>query len=209
MSEDAIVQEGHKLPSPEVPPKVPDPEISECLEFVKNNPPEIVAKELARLRQEALWGGKDFLTGVKNRKGLEQDLPLIQAMAQRAGDEEPKEIMICEVDLDDLKEVNDSEGHDKGDEALINCAQAILRSVRGTDVVARTGGDEFAVLCLVKGIEDGEIIKENIRKELKDLRASIGYTIWQKDEKFQEAYKRADAKMYMDKRERKKPKTNV
>jgi diguanylate cyclase (GGDEF)-like protein/PAS domain S-box-containing protein len=84
----------------------------------------------------------DPLTGLRNRRLFEHDLKLQVARSQRYG--EVAGLMV--LDLDAFKQVNDSHGHDVGDETLKAVARALSRRLRETDLVARLGGDEFAVL---------------------------------------------------------------
>ena len=93
----------------------------------------------AALRQQALH---DPLTGLPNRLLLVQRLNEYLDVAQ-AGDEP---LAMAVVDLDDFKGVNDTYGHPVGDELLIASGQRLLASVRGSDLVARIGGDEFVIL---------------------------------------------------------------
>jgi diguanylate cyclase (GGDEF)-like protein/PAS domain S-box-containing protein len=92
-----------------------------------------------RLRRLA---DEDPLTGLPNRRGLEGSIRLALDMSERhdlAG-------ALLMIDLDGFKEVNDTHGHAVGDAALVAVAQALRRRLRATDLLARVGGDEFAVL---------------------------------------------------------------
>ena len=84
----------------------------------------------------------DALTGLPNRRGLEQELAtaLLEAESQRM-------LAVFLVDLDGFKAVNDRYGHDVGDELLVAVAARLRRELRHGDVVARLGGDEFVVLA--------------------------------------------------------------
>jgi diguanylate cyclase (GGDEF)-like protein len=84
----------------------------------------------------------DALTGLPNRRGLEQELAaaLQHADAQRM-------LAVFLVDLDGFKAVNDGFGHDVGDELLVAVAARLRGELRHGDVVARLGGDEFVVLA--------------------------------------------------------------
>ena len=71
-------------------------------------------------------------------------------------------------DLDGFKGVNDTLGHDAGDEVLVHVAQRLSTAVRDGDVVARWGGDEFVILCpSVAAVEDATSIAERIHTALK------------------------------------------
>jgi len=87
---------------------------------------------------------QDLLTGLANRAAFER------AVADLA--EREVRVLVAFCDIDDFKTINDRFGHDVGDEALRAVASAIAGVVRGQDIVARFGGDEFAVVAIV---EDG------------------------------------------------------
>ena len=92
----------------------------------------------AEVRQLSLT---DELTGVYNRRGFfllaEQQLKLANRM------QTPYCLLF--IDLDGLKQINDTLGHETGDRALVDAAQLLQRTFRNTDIVARLGGDEFAI----------------------------------------------------------------
>ena len=84
----------------------------------------------------------DPLTDILNRRGFERELKRSLAYVKRYG----TSAALLYVDLDDFKPVNDRHGHAAGDAVLKAIAAALVRNVRASDVVARIGGDEFAVL---------------------------------------------------------------
>ncbi len=84
----------------------------------------------------------DELTGLHNRRSFEQSVERQVAMARRY---EPEGALLM-IDVDNLKKVNDSQGHAAGDSLLITAADAMRDRLRGHDVIGRVGGDEFAVL---------------------------------------------------------------
>jgi diguanylate cyclase (GGDEF)-like protein/PAS domain S-box-containing protein len=85
----------------------------------------------------------DSLTGLPNRRLLLESLPLAMQRADRNG----KAMGVYFIDLDGFKHVNDTCGHDAGDEVLCEFASRIRDSVRAVDMVARLAGDEFVVVC--------------------------------------------------------------
>lgn len=101
----------------------------------------------ARKRDEELLrrqATRDRLTGVFNRARFEEELARYEALARRHGYEDEAAIFV--IDVDGLKQVNDEGGHAVGDQYLKAIARTISRRLRLTDIFARIGGDEFAVL---------------------------------------------------------------
>jgi diguanylate cyclase (GGDEF)-like protein/PAS domain S-box-containing protein len=92
-----------------------------------------------RLRRLADY---DALTGVRNRRQFERDLALLIERCRRYREQGA----MLMIDLDDFKEINDTYGHQIGDEVLKEVAAAVRNRLRSSDSVARLGGDEFAVL---------------------------------------------------------------
>lgn len=85
----------------------------------------------------------DALTGLPNRALLRDRIT--HALRRSARSNEPT--LVCFIDVDNLKTINDGAGHDVGDEALVALAQRLRLAVRGSDTVARYGGDEFVVVA--------------------------------------------------------------
>lgn len=85
----------------------------------------------------------DEMTGIYNRRGFRLLAGRELAMARRHGG---NSLLIC-ADLDNLKLVNDRDGHAAGDALIVDAAKLLQRVFRTTDIIARLGGDEFAVLC--------------------------------------------------------------
>lgn len=98
------------------------------------------SKELQlRLENEAT---RDALTGLPNRRHLLAQLPMAQGRADRQG----QHLALLFLDLDGFKAVNDTHGHEAGDELLRQVGQRLLGAVRVSDTVVRLAGDEFVVL---------------------------------------------------------------
>ena len=99
--------------------------------------------ELRRLQDRlAALALRDPLTGLANRRLLDELLDAELARTQR--NDVP--LAVAYIDLDGLKQVNDTYGHDAGDAVLCEAARRLVSIVRGADVVARLGGDEFVVV---------------------------------------------------------------
>jgi len=103
--------------------------------------------ESREFKQAALH---DALTGLPNRRRLLDAIEVAAAKsaqaAQAAPDARPRKCAVLYIDLDGFKAINDTRGHRAGDELLVAVAKQFQQVVRVTDVVARIGGDEFAVL---------------------------------------------------------------
>ena len=110
----------------------------------------------------ALLSAIDPLTGLLNRRGLEERLGQIWADAVRRA--EP--ITLCFVDIRGLKRANDDHGHEFGDLVIRDAADALRATVRGSDLAARWGGDEFVIVGLGSGIE-ADSLSDRLNSHLK------------------------------------------
>jgi len=109
-----------------------------------------VSSTLTMAVQMAHSAHHDFLTGLPNRKLLNDRVGQAIASAQR----NMKKVAVLFLDLDGFKHINDSLGHSIGDRLLQSIAKRLVDSVRGSDTVSRQGGDEFVVLLAeVEGLE--------------------------------------------------------
>ncbi len=101
----------------------------------------------------------DPLTGLPNRRLLNERLETAVSDALRDG----KHVGLLLLDIDRFKEINDSLGHDRGDQLLVEAADRLRTIVRETDTVARLGGDEFAILLkTVRSVADGVMFAERV-----------------------------------------------
>lgn len=103
-----------------------------------------LAEQQARIAYLETLAETDDLTGLLNRRGFLKALDRSLAFAARDG----QTGLLCYVDLDGFKGINDTLGHDAGDAVLMHVASTLRREVRLTDYVARLGGDEFALLLV-------------------------------------------------------------
>jgi diguanylate cyclase (GGDEF)-like protein len=129
------------------------------------------AAELAvtnrRLQEAALT---DVLTGLPNRRFAIERLQQEWQTGSRS-----KRPMACMViDVDQFKSINDSYGHDVGDLVLQETAQSIKRGLRAQDVVCRTGGDEFLVICPETDTAAALVCAERVRKSVAEMRVLTG-----------------------------------
>lgn len=129
---------------------------TEIMEVLTNAGPRVVtAMEADRIRGQSAI---DALTGLANRKGLDAALHRADA-GQGHG-------ALVFADLDRFKALNDTLGHPAGDAALVHFAHILREQIRGGDVAARVGGEEFAVWLPDTGLETGARIAERIRVKL-------------------------------------------
>ena len=127
-----------------------------------------IAQLQERVEQLDMLAHEDSLVGLPNRRGFVRAL---ERLIDRVDRYQEKAALLF-VDLDGLKLINDSFGHLAGDEALIQVARLLTGGVRKSDVVARIGGDEFAILL---GHSDSESAHETATR-LVDLIASSQVT---------------------------------
>lgn len=129
----------------------------------------------AQIQQQALT---DALTGCYNRRSFEMQLDREMKAARRQ--HQPLTLMM--LDLDRFKQLNDSVGHDAGDDALRRLADCFRQELRGVDSAARFGGDEFALILPQADSEGAQIVAERLRARIEEihipgfgnLNASIG-----------------------------------
>ncbi len=173
-----------------------------------------LAAEVARLQDEIVQLRKrveqldalahqDSLCDLPNRRGfmrvLERTIDRVKRYEEQAA--------ILFVDLDGLKMINDSSGHGAGDEALIEVSKMLVGGVRKSDLVARIGGDEFAILLIhsdeESAVETASRLVDMIADcdfrhdgELLPLSVAIGVGMIHPEDTPEQAIARADAEMY-------------
>jgi diguanylate cyclase (GGDEF)-like protein len=131
-----------------------------------------------------------------NRRGFEREFRRSLAHAARYG----TAAALLIVDLDDFKRVNDTDGHAAGDALLRGVAGALASNLRGSDVVARIGGDEFAVILWHAGLVEARSAAARLLEAL-PARASIGVAELRGTDA-SAIFKAADADLYAFKRAR-------
>jgi diguanylate cyclase (GGDEF)-like protein len=107
----------------------------------------------------------DHLTGLANRRRFERQLEREVGRVQRY--EHPFSLLM--LDIDRFKNLNDSFGHDAGDEAIRRISRVLREGTRGIDLAARIGGEEFAVLLVETSKEGGFEVAERLRMAIKSL----------------------------------------
>ncbi|MCL2658494.1 MAG: diguanylate cyclase [Betaproteobacteria bacterium] len=129
------------------------------------------AAELAvsnrRLQEVALL---DALTGFPNRRYFMDRVEQEWAVSNR--NKRPLSCMV--IDIDQFKQINDTYGHDVGDAVLKYASTCLKRGLRAQDVIARTGGDEFVVLCPDTTVIEAEYAAERVRRTVESEAICIG-----------------------------------
>lgn len=125
-----------------------------------------ITEVMGMARQLSYQASHDMLTGLYNRRVFEQRVE----EAIRTAHQEHLFHAVLYLDLDQFKVVNDTCGHNAGDELLQQVSSLMQERVRETDVLARLGGDEFGVLLEHCPLEQAEVIADSIRLAIRDFR---------------------------------------
>jgi diguanylate cyclase (GGDEF)-like protein/PAS domain S-box-containing protein len=158
-----------------------------------------------RERQLAHMAGHDPLTGLSNRRILGDALARSVARAHRSASS-----ALLFMDVDHFKVINDTLGHGAGDRVLVTVTSLLQSKLRGGDLLARIGGDEFAALVEVKNVEGALVAAERLRVALEDfvltvdgcdfrLGLSIGMVVIDGEHDASSVLSGADSAMYMAK----------
>ena len=142
----------------------------------------------------------DPLTGLPNRRAFELMLRVEEVRARRYG--APAAVAV--IDLDNLKLLNDRDGHEAGDRYLRAAAQALAGAMRSTDTVFRIGGDEFAVIAAPCPAARAKSLATRLRTALAeaDVTASLGVAVRGPHMTMHEVVDQADGLMYAEKTDR-------
>jgi len=162
---------------------------------------EYIANSLGVLRQAERNAHTDALTGLGNRHWMRTMFEREVTRALHSN----KALCLMMIDVDDFKAFNDRYGHVAGDKVLVAVAEALREYLRPTDLVARFGGDEFAVLLPELQIKQARQTAERIRQQIAALSppslatavtVSIGLAGRTTDDDVATLVQRADAAMY-------------
>ncbi|MCB2047786.1 MAG: sensor domain-containing diguanylate cyclase [Novosphingobium sp.] len=123
-----------------------------------------------KLRTQSL---RDPLTGLYNRRYMEDALERLVSLAERTG----SATSVLMIDLDNFKRLNDENGHAKGDAVLRDVAAQLVASLRPSDVVSRYGGEELVVILPSCGLTDAELKAEILRQRIESLTEAHGIEI--------------------------------
>ncbi|MFD0482123.1 EAL domain-containing protein [Kineococcus sp. GCM10028916] len=156
-----------------------------------------LVRESHRAERAEAVAERDALTGVGNRRAWDTALAAEETRAQRLG----STASVLVLDLDGLKALNDTRGHDAGDEVIRCAARVVDDHLRPEDLVVRLGGDEFAALLPDADRARAAAVAERLRAELGSagVRVSIGAATRRAATGLGVAWHEADAAMYADK----------
>ena len=168
-------------------------------------------QEVARLQEELAHASDmvrlDALTGVLNRKGMDEAIEREVARSRRKN----LPLSLALLDIDNFKKLNDTHGHDAGDQALVHLAQVVREALRPTDTLARYGGEEFVIVLADTRLDDGVQAMVRVQRDLTRkfflhknekmlITFSCGVAELGPAEQPADAVKRADQAMYLAKR---------
>ena len=173
--------------------------------YLREAAPVLETKRLMEtLRESSL---RDPMTGLNNRRFLEEYVETLVANSQRNNGR----LAIMMLDLDYFKMVNDTYGHDAGDNVLKSLSKVLRQSVRASDFVIRYGGEEFLILLLDTPPEGADTVAENIRAAVEEMETRVGGVLLKKtisigladfpndSDTFWQAVKFADVALYQAK----------
>ncbi|QLK61698.1 diguanylate cyclase [Enterobacteriaceae bacterium Kacie_13] len=159
----------------------------------------LLQKKIGKLKFETQT---DPMTGLFNRRGLAMTLETVVQLRQQ--------FAAITLDIDHFKSINDSYGHDIGDEVIKSLAEQIRHNARESDILCRVGGEEFLVLLPGTQLAEAEMIAERLRENVETLvlpgirpiTISLGVAYWnQLQGEPEKALKRADEALYRAKQE--------
>ncbi|MDI1288427.1 MAG: GGDEF domain-containing protein [bacterium] len=154
----------------------------------------LVQGQATRLASQARL---DSLTGLPNRRTLDVELESVESYTRDAG----VPLTVAMMDLDNFKEFNDVQGHQRGDEALRSCAAAWRFTLGDAGLLARYGGEEFVVLLPGHGLSSAQPVLEQVRRSTPDGHTvSIGFAERRPGETGFDTMSRADRALYRAKR---------
>jgi two-component system cell cycle response regulator len=152
----------------------------------------------------------DQLTGLYNRRYMESHLSSL--MEQAVSRKKPLTVLVLDIDF--FKAVNDTHGHDAGDDVLREFAVRIKKSIRGIDLACRYGGEEFVIVMPETDLAVATMVAERLRRRIAtepfliqdgsrklEVTISIGLSALGKDDTAATVLKRADAALYRAKRD--------
>jgi len=142
----------------------------------------------------------DKLTGICNRHKFEELFTLESERSRRFS--QPLSLIL--IDIDHFKLVNDTYGHDVGDEVLKTLTDIVQENIRRIDIFARWGGEEFLLLCPTTDLDNTQKLAEKLRfavestpfSKVNHITISLGASTFREEDSFKELFKRADQGLY-------------
>ncbi len=165
-------------------------------------------RELEQTRQELhLLAITDPLTKLFNRRAINKQLDSELVKVSQT----PIKLCLCIMDLDNFKQVNDTNGHDFGDYVLVEIARILNEEIRDSDTVGRWGGEEFFILLADTDSDDALVILNRLLNKIsthtfrlnaisKQITATIGFSLYQKSTLLKDVIKAADDALYEGKK---------
>ena len=165
----------------------------------------MLKKIYSQKKKLSYYANTDELTGVLNKRSGEKLLQKEFELSKISN----KNMVVCFVDIDRFKMVNDTLGHLKGDELLKNTGELLKENIRKTDFIIRIGGDEFLIVFPETTIEEAENVLnrintniEKISKKIDNCKLSLSYGFFEYNKEtknvvsYKELVHKADSKMY-------------
>lgn len=164
--------------------------------------------EILKNEIEEILYNRDPLTGARNRVSMLSDLRSLMELVQRG----VQDTSICIMDIDHFKRINDTYGHQIGDQVLMHVTEYITEHIRPYDKIYRYGGEEFLISMPNTDMETAKMIIERIREGLMTLAAayndtepisilaSFGIALLTQDMSVEESIERADKALYASKK---------
>ncbi len=143
---------------------------------------------------------RDPLTGVLNRRGLVEAADLVHSLAVRAD----RRASVVAIDVNRFKEYNDRHGHAAGDRLLVDLTAGWRTTLRATDILARTGGDEFVLVLAETDAAAAHALLARLHETARTP-WSAGVVEWQRGESLDAVLRRADESLYLAKATRSRP----
>ena len=148
----------------------------------------------------------DSLTSLSNRGHFEENFQKEIDLSKR----KRQDIGLLFIDIDNFKDINDTQGHQKGDLVLQEVALILKNTIRGTDLITRWGGEEFVIVLLNSSLQNSKNISEKLRTNIEKsdilhklisekVTISIGLTMLQETDTLAKVISRADEAMYLSK----------
>ncbi len=185
---------------------------SEILRVINNKWMEMIKErgnELSKLNEKLIEkattleekASKDYLTTLFNRRKFNT---LIQYEISQIKRNKHRNLSILIIDLDNFKFINDTYGHDIGDDILVEFSKILKLSCRESDIVCRWGGEEFALALPETTLDNGMVVAEKIRQSIEShifphelkLTCSLGLAQFHSNDTYTDFFKRADEALY-------------